>query len=96
MSEYFHYYGKHRRRNTEVVQVPVLQSKTFPVRIKGELRERIEKRIRETGKDFSKLTRLLWQDYFDRFDKIAWKEECEILFTNKEVNNGPPNNYPSL
>ena len=59
----------------------------------------MKEQIKESGKseaDFiiSKLGLSMFKPYEQ--SRESWEEECEILFTNKEVNNGPPNNYPSL
>lgn len=75
--EFTHYYGKHRRQNTIVVQEPVVQSKVFQNRIGGELRKRIENKVKETGKTFSELDKLLWQDYFKKSDNLAWRKEIK-------------------
>jgi hypothetical protein len=78
--EFTHYYGRHKRQNNTVLHINVIQGKIFPVRIGGELRNRIEKRVRETDKDFSKLTRLLWEDYFKKLDDVAWQKELKEDF----------------
>lgn len=75
--EFTHYYGKHRRKNRVVVQPVVVQSKVFQNRIGGELRTRIENKVKETGKTFSELDKLLWRDYFRKLDDVAWQKEVE-------------------
>ena len=77
-----HYYGRHRRKNITVVHSSVVQTKTFQVRIGGELRKKIENRVKDTGKNFSELNRLLWEDYFKKYEDKLWQKECEEMFGN--------------
>jgi len=47
------------------------------LRINKKLKARIMDISKEKNKTASELTRLLWQDYFNRVDKKAWEEETK-------------------
>ena len=83
--EFEGYYGKHRNHNNRVAQMGVVQkrmTKTLRVRIDDKLDEEIQRKVKETGKNESILTRMLWQYYLNRERDDAWAEEVKEL-TNR-------------
>lgn len=80
--EFTHYYGKHRRCNTSVIRRPVLHGKTIQIRLSGELWNRIDERCKEISKNPSELTRILWNNYFDKLDAKRQKIDVEDFIKN--------------
>lgn len=56
---------------------PTVDTKTefLKLRLEPKLKARIKNLAEIKGKSASELTRLLWQDYFKKVDKIAWEKE---------------------
>ena len=74
-----HYYGKHKHKDKHVAQTCVAQNKSnvLRARMNDELYHKIKQKCRETGKGEGELTRMLWQNYFDKAANLAWKEEVK-------------------
>lgn len=53
------------------------KDKLLKVRVPEKLKRRITQTANEKQKSASELTRLLWQNYFDKIDKIAWENEVK-------------------
>ena len=47
------------------------------VRVPGDLKRKIMSRSQEVNKSASELTRILWQNYFDKFEAQQWAEETK-------------------
>lgn len=75
MYDYYPYWKKHKLQNKTVIHKPVIRTKIFPVRIGGDLRIKIEAKIKEPNLDFSKCTRMLWEDYFKKLEEKEWNKE---------------------
>ncbi|OGU55434.1 MAG: hypothetical protein A2V66_16805 [Ignavibacteria bacterium RBG_13_36_8] len=73
-----HYYGKHKRQKSLCPQrVMDTKDELLKVRMSNALKSRIKQLSREKKKSASELTRLLWQNYFVKIDKIAWENEVK-------------------
>jgi hypothetical protein len=74
--EFTHYYGSHARHKKDVAQNSVAQR--YPLvrsRVPAELKTRITKRAIELKSNESKLTRILWENYFNKLDEQRMREE---------------------
>lgn len=78
--EFTHYYGKHKRKNNVCPQLTVdTKDDLLKVRLPGNLKKKIMSRSQEVKKSASELTRILWQNYFDKFEAREWAEEVKNL-----------------
>jgi ABC-type phosphate/phosphonate transport system substrate-binding protein len=78
--EFTHYYGSHARHKRVVAQSSVAQK--YPLvrsRVPADLKTKITKRAIELKSNESKLTRILWEDYFKKLDEKKMRVEMEGL-----------------
>lgn len=78
MWEFRGYYGKHKAKNKMLSQQDVAtKDNILRLRIDSKLKRRIAEISIEKNKSASELTRLLWQDYFNKLDEKLWQEEIK-------------------
>ena len=78
--EFTHYYGRHKRKNNVCPQ-PVVDTNDdiLKIRVPKNLKKKIMSRSEDVKKSASELTRILWQNYFEKFEARAWAEEVKNL-----------------
>ena len=79
MSENFHYYGKHKRQSSCVIQTTVLQrnGKTLQIRIDSELDKSLKSLAKELDQNPSKVARDILGDFFLTKKLKEQKEDVE-------------------
>lgn len=82
--ENFYYYGKHKQYRQPKLVCPqtVVDTKDdlLKLRIEPALKKRIKELSKLKNKSASEMTRLLWQNYFKKYDELSWQQECKEMF----------------
>lgn len=76
MSEFYSYYNKNKYKKDVGTQKNLpTNNALLKLRLPEKLKKRIMELAQEKNKPASELTRVLWNYYFNRIDRIAWQKE---------------------
>ncbi len=71
--EFTHYYGKHRKKDKVLPQLGVdTKTEILKLRVSPFLKKQIKELSEEKNKTVSEMTRLLWENYFNKVWQKEW------------------------